>query len=93
VSRRASPAVHRYPLYIVQPTILDYLRLHGDISLLEILAPEEFVGKNLMELRLRERYGITVIAIFGPERKAVSPRPDCVIEKTTDSSSSAKTTT
>lgn len=66
---------------IVQPTILDYLRLHGDISLLELLAPDEFVGKNLMQLKLRERYGITVIAIFGPGRRSVSPKPDCVIQR------------
>lgn len=66
---------------IVQPTVLDYLRLHGDISILELLAPEEYVGKNLMQLRLRERYGITVIAIFSGGKRSVSPRPDFVIQK------------
>jgi len=66
---------------IVRPTILDYLRLHGDVSILEVLAPEEFVGKNLIQLNLRNRFGITVIAIYGPEgRKSVSPKPDVIIE-------------
>lgn len=48
---------------LVVPNVLDYIELSRDFSIIELPAPVEFVGKNLRELQLRNRYGLTLIAI------------------------------
>jgi len=67
-------------LAIVEPTIIDYLRIHGELGIVEILPPQEFWHKRLQDLALRKRYGITVIAVFGKDKLEVSPGADCVID-------------
>lgn len=48
---------------LVQPNILEKLSLSGDISLAEMRVPESFVGRNAVELKLRERYAVTAVAV------------------------------
>jgi trk system potassium uptake protein TrkA len=47
----------------VVPNVLEYIELSRDFSIVEIPAPEAFVGKSLRELGLRSRYGLTLIAL------------------------------
>ena len=42
---------------------VDLLELARDVSMVEIQVQPEWVGKNLMELNLRRKYGINVVAI------------------------------
>jgi trk system potassium uptake protein TrkA len=42
---------------------VDLLDLARDVSMVEIQVQPEWVGKNLMELNLRRKYGINVVAI------------------------------
>ena len=42
---------------------VDVIELSDDVSLLELEIRNEWVGKNLIELNLRKKYGINVIAI------------------------------
>jgi trk system potassium uptake protein TrkA len=44
-------------------SIVEYLPLAGDSSLVEIAAPAEFVGKTLSELDIRRRHQVLVVAI------------------------------
>ncbi len=48
---------------LVSPNIFDLIDLSESHSILEIRTPESFVEKTLMELDLRKKYKITVIAI------------------------------
>jgi trk system potassium uptake protein TrkA len=48
---------------LVVPNVLEYIELSRDFSIVEIPAPEAFVGKSLRELGLRSRYGLTLIAL------------------------------
>ena len=48
---------------LVVPNVLDYIELSRDFSIIELPAPAEFAGKTLRELALRNRYGLTLIAI------------------------------
>lgn len=48
---------------LVQPNILEKLSLAGDVSLAELSAPPSFVGHTPIELKLRERYDVTVVAV------------------------------
>jgi trk system potassium uptake protein TrkA len=70
---------------LVVPNVLDYIELSRDFSIIEIPAPREFHGKSLKELQLRNRYGLTLIAIKrkpaggGAEVTNVAPTADDLI--------------
>ena len=44
-------------------SIVEYLPLAADSSLVEVQVPAEFVGKTLSELEIRKRYQVLVVAI------------------------------
>jgi trk system potassium uptake protein TrkA len=48
---------------LVSDNILDYIELAPDYSIMEVLALEEWLGKNLMEINMRAKYGVNVMAI------------------------------
>ena len=60
---------------LISANIIDFLRVSSDVSIIEIPAPEMLVGKNLMELNLRNKYGVTIISIKNKENEILSP-PD-----------------
>jgi len=60
---------------LVSPNVIDFLRVSPDVSIIEITVPETIVGKNLIELNLRHRYGVTIISIKNSKNKIMSP-PD-----------------
>lgn len=71
---------------LVVPNVLDYIELSAEFSIVEVPAPQEFVGKTLREIGLRSRFGLTTIAIrhaARPGNKSVSniaPGPDDVVQ-------------
>jgi trk system potassium uptake protein TrkA len=72
---------------LVVPNVVDYIELSKDFSIVELPAPEEFVGRTLKELELRPRFGLTLIAIRRPsgtsdgEITNVSPSADDRIQR------------
>jgi trk system potassium uptake protein len=48
---------------LVMPNVIDYIELSRDFSIVEVPAPEMFVGRTLKQLELRPKYGLTLIAI------------------------------
>ncbi|MEP0774243.1 MAG: TrkA family potassium uptake protein [Acidobacteriota bacterium] len=46
-----------------RPNVLEQLELGGDADLAEITVPEGFVGRTLIELDVRRRHGVSVVAI------------------------------
>jgi trk system potassium uptake protein TrkA len=71
---------------LVMPNVIDYIELSRDYSLVEVPAPEVFVGRTLKQLELRPKYGLTLIAIkrrpspTGPEVTNIAPVADEVIQ-------------
>jgi trk system potassium uptake protein TrkA len=67
---------------LVVPNVLDYIELSRDVSIVELPAPAEFLGKTLRDLALRQRFGLTLIAIKrrsgtgDGELTNVAPGPD-----------------
>jgi trk system potassium uptake protein TrkA len=45
------------------PNLIDHVPLAPEYSIIEIVIPDDFVGKSLKELKLRNKYGIEVIAV------------------------------
>lgn len=66
---------------VIHPNIVDYLPLLEDFTILEILAPKDYHGKNLIELGLRRKFGVTIIAINqrSTHKKFVAPAPTYTI--------------
>ena len=65
---------------LVQPTLKGYFELVEGYSLAEIEAPEEFLGKTLVELDLKAKHRVNLIAITRPSptdegRKSINAVP------------------
>lgn len=61
---------------LVSASILDYIELSPDYSIMEIQALDEWDGKTLDELRLRSKYGINVMAIKNGDEINLTPSAD-----------------
>lgn len=66
---------------LVSSSILDYIELSPDYSIIEIESPKEWYGKSMKELSLRSKYGINVMAIKRHNEVNISPDADDVINK------------
>ena len=66
---------------LVSTSILDYIELSPDYSLVEISVPRRWEGQTMKELNLRVRYGINVMAIRHPNGDiSVAPQGIDVLE-------------
>lgn len=57
---------------ITKKNVLDYLELSDDYSIMEITAPLSWHGKTLVELNIRAKYGVTVIAVRDEQTEALT---------------------
>ncbi len=60
---------------------IDILSLSKDASIVEIDLKPEWVGKNLVELNLRKKYGLNIVAVKKGETVEVSINPELPLEK------------
>jgi trk system potassium uptake protein TrkA len=62
--------------------LLNYVRLGTGFSVQEMAVPEAWNGKTLVELQLRRRYGITVVALHDvlTDKIVPSPNPDVILK-------------
>src|SRR5690606_11065899 len=64
---------------LVSSNVLDYLELSDKHSLVEIAVNQSFAGKTIIELDVRARYGLYVVAIRRNHDMIVSPQASEVI--------------
>lgn len=65
---------------LVSGNLLEYIELSPDFSMAEILAEADWAGKTLLELHLRDRMGINVVAIRSGEKTNALPTSQTVIQ-------------
>jgi trk system potassium uptake protein len=58
---------------LAMPHAIDYIELSRDFSIIEIPAPDMFVGRTLRQLELRPKFGVTLIAITRQSDPAGTP--------------------
>lgn len=63
----------RVARWLVSGNILDQINLSPEYSLVEMKTPEEFSGTTLQESELRQKYGVTVLAIRRGTDIIISP--------------------
>ncbi len=61
----------------------EMIELSDDVSMVEINVKDEWVGKTLVELSLRKKYSINVVAIRNSDNISTSVDPSRVLEKDT----------
>lgn len=54
---------HRLARRLSEPNVLERLELGEDAELVELAAPESFIGQTLVDLKVRQRFGVTVVAV------------------------------
>ena len=76
-------AAERLARRLSDGNLIDFIPLGEEHSLREVSAPEGFIGQTLVDLRLRNRFGVQVVAIRreGDTPVLVNPAPDTVIGK------------
>ncbi len=43
--------------------ILDYIELDGDYSIFELSVPENWIGRSILQLDIRKKYGINILGV------------------------------
>ena len=61
---------------------VDIIDLSNDVSMIELEVKPEWEGKNLLELDLRRKYSINVVAIVREKDVCVDINPEMSLEKT-----------
>ena len=62
---------------------IDMISLSKDVSMVEIDVRKEWLGKNLIELNLRKKYGFNVVAIKKANKVNVNIIPEQVLDEET----------
>lgn len=65
---------------LVSSSILDYIELSPDYSVMEFKVQGDWRGKTLMDLNLRVKYDINVMAIKKKNKINLSPRAEDILE-------------
>lgn len=67
---------------ISTPNILDFIPLAQDFDLVQVAPPKEFLGKSLLELKLRSRYNVQIIAIkeLAPPNMVLAPPAEFIVK-------------
>lgn len=66
---------------LVSTNILDYIELAPDYSIMEITALDEWHEKTLLDLNIRSRYGINIMAIKHGSNINVSPTAEDIVHR------------
>ena len=66
---------------LTKPAILDRFDLDPDNSIVELIVPDEFHGRTISELQLRNRYGLNIIAVSQDGKFKINPEPTKRLER------------
>ncbi len=72
---------HRVARSLMSGNFADWIELSQDYSLVETKIPSEWVGKRLIDLQIREKYGINVVGIVENGAVNVIINPHCVLSE------------
>jgi len=65
---------------LITPNVLEMMEFSGDYRLIEIILPAKWAGSSIIEIDVRRKYGISILAIQRDGQFIVSPSPDAVFE-------------
>jgi trk system potassium uptake protein TrkA len=65
---------------LAQPDVFSQIELGDEADLAEVAVPAAFVGRNLIELDVRRKYGVSVVAIRKGDGIRVNPDENVLLE-------------
>ena len=65
---------------LLAPRVMEYISLNDNISITEISIPDTMEGVTVQELKLRQRYGLNIIAVKDGEDVMVDITPQTVLK-------------
>ncbi len=65
---------------LLAPRVMEYISLNDNISITEISIPDTMEGVTVQELKLRQRYGLNIIAVKDGEDVTVDITPQTVLK-------------
>lgn len=67
---------------LLNDNIIERIAFDNDYSVVEINTPDIWINKTLIDLNLRDQYGINILGIRRPDEKMnVTPSPDYILTK------------
>ena len=60
--------------------ILDYIKLDDNHAIFEVTIPDEWIGKRVKELNIRQKYGINIMAVKKNGDMNLAISPDTIFE-------------
>lgn len=66
---------------MISNSVLDYLELSDEHSIVEIVASQKIDGKSIIDLDVRAKYGINIVAIKRKNEIIVSPQANEIIQQ------------
>ena len=66
---------------LVSQNVLDQINLDPEYSIMEIVTPKQWDDKTIIELNLRAKYDINVLAVKTQEGIKVMPSPNCKMKE------------
>ncbi len=72
----------RIAAQIVNPNLLDFIPLGEDFEVMDVAPPASFYGHSLSDLKVRERFGVFIIAVkeLVPERFVFLPKSTFIVK-------------
>lgn len=74
-------SAHRLAYVLTMPLFIGQIPLGDQYSITELNLPPSFVGRNLRQLDLRSRFGVTVMAVERQDQVVLSPPADFVFQE------------
>ena len=68
---------------LVSSGFIDMVSISNDVSIIEIDVKEEWIGKNLIELNLRKKYGLNIVAVKNGDNVNVNINPEQILDSKT----------
>lgn len=66
---------------LTKPNIIERFELDPENSIVELIIPDVFHGKTIAELQLRNRYGVSMLAVSYEGKFEINPNPNKRLEK------------
>lgn len=66
---------------LTKPSILDRFDLDPDHSIVEVIVPDEFHGKTIADLQLRNRFGLNLLAVSHDGKFQINPNSNQRLER------------
>ncbi len=66
---------------LASANVLEYIELSRDYGIVEVPAPQKWVGRNLRDLNVRAKMGVNIIAVRTSHGVKISPPADYVVNQ------------